>query len=143
MRISYWSSDVCSSDLQSRERFSIHCISKVHTLTLALEAVGDDLLQRVDREPSGDPFNSLIQLEYEKGIPRNPFMNAGALVVADVVLSNYDDAGQALLDFMRRRSGNPEVGSDIVVARSERARSGERRVGQAWVSPCRSRGSPT
>src|SRR3546814_11275821 len=62
---------------QSRERFSIQSISKVHTLTLALEAVGDDLWQRVDREPSGDPFNSLIQLEYEKGIPRNPFMNAG------------------------------------------------------------------
>src|SRR3546814_19045059 len=61
---------------QSRERFSIQSISKVHTLTLALEAVGDDLWQRVDREPSGDPFNSLIQLEYEKGIPRNPFMNA-------------------------------------------------------------------
>src|SRR5690606_36598247 len=80
----------------SRHRFSIQSISKVHTLTLALDAVGDVLWRRVDREPSGDPFNSLIQLEYEKGIPRNPFMNAGALVVADVVLSSYDDAGQAL-----------------------------------------------
>src|SRR3546814_11153979 len=60
---------------QSRERFSIQSISKVHTLTLALEAVGDDLWQRVDREPSGDPFNSLIQLESEKGIPRNPLLN--------------------------------------------------------------------
>src|SRR3546814_18649865 len=57
-------------------------------------------------------------------------MNAGALVVADVVLSNYDDAGQALLDFMRRRSGNPEVGSDIVVARSERE-SGYRNMAMA------------
>src|SRR3546814_16553440 len=76
---------------QSRERFSIQSISKVHTLTLALEAVGDDLWQRVDREPSGDPFNSLIQLEYKKGIPRNPFMNDGALVGADGVLSNRSE----------------------------------------------------
>ena len=77
------------------EGFSIQSISKLYTLTMALEAAGDALWTRVDREPSGDPFNSLIQLELERGIPRNPFMNAGALVVADVVLSSYDDAGQA------------------------------------------------
>ena len=115
---------------ESREPFSIQSISKVHTLTLALEAVGDELWERVDREPSGDPFNSLIQLEYEKGIPRNPFMNAGALVVADVLLSSCDNAEQKLLDFMRRRSGNADVGSDEVVARSERE-SGHRNIAMA------------
>jgi glutaminase len=114
----------------ARERFSIQSISKVHTLTLALEAVGDELWERVDREPSGDPFNSLIQLEYEKGIPRNPFMNAGALVVADVILSSCDDAEAKLLDFMRRRSGNADVGSDEVVAKSERE-SGHRNIATA------------
>ena len=102
------------------EGFSIQSISKVFTLTLALEAVGDRLWTRVDREPSGDPFNSLIQLEHEKGIPRNPFMNAGALVTTDVVLSNYPDARAALLDFVRARSGNPQVGTNERVARSER-----------------------
>ena len=115
---------------ESREPFSIQSISKVHTLTLALEAVGDELWERVDREPSGDPFNSLIQLEYEKGIPRNPFMNAGALVVADVVLSSCDNAEQKLLDFMRRRSGNADVGVDEVVAKSERE-SGHRNIAMA------------
>lgn len=114
----------------ARERFSIQSISKVHTLTLALEAVGDELWERVDREPSGDPFNSLVQLEYEKGIPRNPFMNAGALVVADVILSHCDAAEQRLLDFMRRRSGNTDVGSDEVVAKSERE-SGHRNIAMA------------
>src|SRR3546814_16867923 len=85
---------------QSRERFSIQSISKVHTLTLALAAVGDELWQRVDREPSGDPFTSLIQLEYEKGIPRNPLMHAGAPGVADVVLSNYTEADQTPMELM-------------------------------------------
>jgi glutaminase len=114
----------------ARERFSIQSISKVHALTLALDAVGDGLWERVDREPSGDPFNSLIQLEYEKGIPRNPFMNAGALVVADVILSSCEDAEAKLLDFMRRRSGNVDVGGDEVVAKSERE-SGHRNIATA------------
>jgi len=114
----------------SRERFSIQSVSKVYTLTLALEAIGDGLWKRVDREPSGDPFNSLIQLEHEKGIPRNPFMNAGALISADVILSNHDDAEGALLEFIRARSGNPEVGTDEVVAKSERE-SGYRNVALA------------
>jgi len=114
----------------SRERFSIQSVSKVHTLTLALQAVGDELWQRVDREPSGDPFNSLIQLELEKGIPRNPFMNAGAIVVADVLLSSYEDAESTLLEFVRARSGNPEVGKDEALASSERE-SGYRNVALA------------
>src|SRR5690606_24804035 len=98
--------------------------------TLALEAIGDRLWKRVDREPSGDPFNSLIQLEHEKGIPRNPFMNAGALISADVILSNHDDAKTMRLECMRARSGNPDVGTDEVVARSERE-SGYRNVALA------------
>jgi len=114
----------------SRETFSIQSISKVHTLTMALDAIGDALWERVDREPSGDPFNSLIQLEYEKGIPRNPFMNAGALVVADVILSNYAEPEQALVEFMRARSGSTDVGADEVVAKSERE-SGFRNIATA------------
>lgn len=104
----------------ARERFSIQSVSKVHTLTMALDAVGEALWERVDREPSGDPFNSLIQLEYERGIPRNPFMNAGALVVADVILSNYERPEQTLLEFIRTRSGSEDVGGDVMVVKSER-----------------------
>src|SRR5512145_355850 len=66
------------------ELFSIQSISKVFTLTLALGKVGDELWKRVGREPSGTSFDSIIQLEHEQGVPRNPFINAGAIVVADV-----------------------------------------------------------
>jgi glutaminase len=114
----------------ARERFSIQSMSKVFTLTMAMEAVGDALWTRVDREPSGDPFNSLIQLEHEKGIPRNPFMNAGALVTADVILSHVGEAERRLLEFMRARSGNQDVGTSEVIARSERE-SGHRNVALA------------
>src|SRR5690554_7266020 len=115
---------------ESRDRFSIQSVSKVHTLTLALKAVGDELWTRVDREPSSDPFNSLIQLEHEKGIPRNPFMNAGAVVTADVILSHVDRPEAALLDFVRARSGDSDVGTSEVIARSERE-SGHRNVALA------------
>jgi glutaminase len=104
----------------ARERFSIQSVSKVYTLTMAMDAIGDALWERVDREPSGDPFNSLIQLEYEKGIPRNPFMNAGAMISADVILSNHQEPELALLDFMRARSCNEGIGIDETVADCER-----------------------
>jgi glutaminase len=103
------------------DSFSIQSISKVYTLTLALQAIGDRLWQRVGREPSGSAFNSLVQLELESGIPRNPFINAGALVVADVVLGNTADPRAQLLATIRGCSGNPEVRDDPEVARSEKA----------------------
>ena len=70
----------------AEEPFSIQSISKVFTLTLALGKIGDALWQRVGREPSGTSFDSIVQLEHERGLPRNPFINAGAIVVADVCL---------------------------------------------------------
>ncbi len=66
--------------------FSVQSVSKVFSLTLCLQGVGDGLWQHVGREPSGNPFNSLVQLESEQGKPRNPFINAGAIVMADTLL---------------------------------------------------------
>lgn len=102
------------------ERFSIQSISKIYTLTLALKFTGEALWKRVGREPSGTAFNSLVQLEYENGIPRNPLINAGAIVIADVIRSNSGDCRRALLEFMRLRSGNPSIENQTEVAQSER-----------------------
>lgn len=104
----------------ANEGFSVQSISKVYTLTLALEALGGKLWKRVGREPSGNPFNSLVQLERERGIPRNPLINAGAHVIADVLLSATPNAGMRLLDFVRERADNPTIEVDEEVARSER-----------------------
>jgi glutaminase len=76
--------------------------------------------QRVGREPSGNPFNSLVQLEKEQGKPRNPFINAGALVITDMLTSRHESAEAALLDFCRKLSANPAIAIDAKVARSER-----------------------
>lgn len=105
----------------SQEKFSIQSISKVFTLTMAMQLLGESLWERVDVEPSGDPFNSLTQLEYENGIPRNPFINSGALVIADVLVSNLEDPKKDLLDFVRKLTGNNNIDYDLKVAESEKS----------------------
>ncbi|WP_424495045.1 glutaminase [Salinimicrobium sp. GXAS 041] len=105
----------------SNERFSIQSISKVFSLALAMKVIGDDLWNRVDVEPSGDPFNSLSSLENEGGIPRNPFINAGALVVADVLVSYFTNPKAALLTFLHEITGDPSICYDETVAASERS----------------------
>lgn len=103
------------------EPFSIQSVSKVFTLTMALGLVGDSLWKRVGREPSGNPFNSIVQLEREQGVPRNPFINAGALVVTDVVLSQHQprEALGQILHFLRFLAGDESIVVDKAVARSE------------------------
>lgn len=100
--------------------FSIQSISKVFSFAMVLRILGDEIWDSVGREPSGNPFNSLVQLEYEQGIPRNPFINAGALVVTDRLISLYDRPKEALLDFIRSLCGNDDIYFDQHVARSER-----------------------
>ncbi|HEX8049808.1 glutaminase [Rhizobium sp.] len=101
--------------------FSIQSISKVFMLTLALGKVGESLWNRVGREPSGTAFNSIVQLEREEGIPRNPFVNAGAIAVSDVVLSGHAprEAIGELLRFVRYVADDETITIDDKVARSE------------------------
>ncbi|MFN3557143.1 MAG: glutaminase [Bacteroidales bacterium] len=104
----------------SHTNFSIQSISKVFGLTLAYKALGSQLWHRLGKEPSGSSFNSLVQLEYEKGIPRNPFINAGALVVSDIILSLYKYPRREMLEFVREISDDTSVDFNEDVARSER-----------------------
>ena len=106
---------------QTDETFSIQSISKVFTLTQALGLVGDQLWRRVGREPSGSPFNSIVQLERERGIPRNPFINAGAITVTDIILSGHQprEALGEIVRFMQFVAGDATIGIDDKVAASE------------------------
>jgi glutaminase len=101
--------------------FSIQSVSKLFTLTLAIRLLGDALWERIHREPSGNPFNSLLQLESEQGVPRNPFINAGAIAVSDRLLSTLGPtAKESLLEMLSGLAGEP-IGFDAEVAASEAA----------------------
>lgn len=86
----------------ANEKFSIQSISKVFNLMLGIRIVDNQIWERVGVEPSGSAFNSLVQLEYEKGIPRNPFINAGALVIIDILLDHLDHPNDEMLAFVRK-----------------------------------------
>lgn len=101
-------------------RFSIQSIAKVFALAMSLSFEGDDLWRRMGKEPSGTAFNSLFQLEIEHGIPRNPFINAGAIVMADILVSHMLDPEHDFLTFVRRLAGNDTINYNRTVAYSER-----------------------
>jgi glutaminase len=107
----------------ANQPFSIQSVSKVFTLTMALQKHGDELWARVGREPSGSAFNSIVQLESEGGIPRNPFINAGAIVVSDVVLDGAEPRAAIgdVLRFVRMLAGDEGITIDNEVANSEAA----------------------
>lgn len=117
---------------EAGERFSIQSIAKVFNLTRAMQLEADAIWKRVGREPSGGAFNSLGQLETESGIPRNPMINAGALVIMDIIL-NYTEAGEDLiLEIVRDLTTEPTINYDQLVAQAEHD-TGHRNRATAWL----------
>lgn len=106
----------------SEDPFSVQSITKVFTLTLARKLIGQEIWKRVNVEPSGTPFNSLTELERDSGIPRNPFINSGALVIADILVSHLDDPKTELLNFVRKLAHDPSISYDQNIMTSERAK---------------------
>ncbi|SEE02786.1 L-glutaminase [Tenacibaculum sp. MAR_2010_89] len=103
------------------EKFSIQSISKVLSLSLAYNILGETIWNRLGVEPSGTSYNSLIQLETDKGIPRNPFINAGAIVIADILLSKLKYPKEDFLSFIRNLSGSEKINYSSKIATSEKS----------------------
>jgi glutaminase len=112
----------------AKEPFSIQSIAKVFTLTMAYQRLNHKLWERVGVEPSGTAFNSLIQLEADEGIPRNPMINAGALVVCDVLLDFLKEPKAELLAFVRALSADDTIDFNLKVAQSELAHASRHRA---------------
>ena len=104
----------------AEETFSIQSVSKVFALAQASRLVGAAILKRVDVEPSGNPFNFLSLLELEKGIPRNPFINAGAIVISDILVSELNDPKKEFLEYVRDLADDENIHYNEAVAKSEK-----------------------
>ncbi|AUS06700.1 glutaminase [Pseudotamlana carrageenivorans] len=100
--------------------FSIQSISKVFALSKAMALIGDAIWKRVDVEPSGNPYNFLALLEIENSIPRNPFINSGAIVIADILLSNLKNPKADFLSYVRELAGDSSINYNEEVAYSEK-----------------------
>ncbi|PID90618.1 MAG: glutaminase [Bacteroidetes bacterium] len=115
-----------------QHRFSIQSVSKLFAFTMAFAGRGDRLWKRLTYEPAGISFNSLVQLEAEEGIPRNPFINAGAMVISDILLDDYADPTAEMLAFLRRLTGVEDLSYDEEVYRSE-LETGNRNAALAYL----------
>ncbi|RYH06351.1 glutaminase [Tropicimonas sp. IMCC6043] len=117
---------------QASKPFSIQSVSKVFSLACVLGRIGEQVWTRVGREPSGRPFDSILLLEQEHGRPRNPFINAGALVTTDELLTGRapKEALSEILAFVRAAAEDEDIHIDKAVASSE-AETGYRNVALA------------
>ncbi|WP_027835546.1 glutaminase [Maritalea myrionectae] len=117
---------------------TIQSISKVFTLALCLGTLGDNLWRRVGREPSGSAFDSILQLEHENGIPRNPFVNAGAIVVTDAILATYQpkEALGEIVRFVQGLTGDDQIFIDGRVAQSEEETGHRNRALAHYLASC-------
>lgn len=104
-----------------KDKFSIQSIAKVLSVVLAYKILGEKIWERLGVEPSGTPFNSLVQLEVDNGIPRNPFINAGAIVISDILISHLENPKEDFLAFVRSLSNNSKLNYSSKVAASEKA----------------------
>ncbi len=114
----------------SLEQFSIQSVVKIFSLIMAYRLIGNEIWDRVGVEPSGTSFNSLIQLESDKGIPRNPFINSGALVICDILISNLTNPKQAFLKFINT------ISNDTGIIFSEKIVLSEKSVGYRNIALC-------
>ena len=120
---------VCLSTIKNEEfgvgdwktKFSIQSISKVLSLSLAYKILGDKIWKRVGVEPSGNPFNSLVQLETDDGIPRNPLINGGAMVICDMLISHLKNPAEEFLQFIREICSNGKINYSESIAKSEKS----------------------
>jgi len=103
----------------AKTKFSIQSISKVLTFAMAIAIENSNIWERMDVEPSGNPFNHLSLLEQENGIPRNPFINTGAIVVCDILISHLNNPKQDFLSFVRKLTGDNSIDYNPKVAKSE------------------------
>tara|TARA_Y100001933_G_scaffold258952_1_gene307924 strand:+ start:1528 stop:2457 length:930 start_codon:yes stop_codon:yes gene_type:complete len=120
--------------------FPIQSMSKVFALVLAMQKIGGErdvrreIWERVGREPSGDPFNSLVQLEYECGIPRNPMINAGALVIDDLLIEHCDDPVASMLQLVRQLAGEDVELEPGIAAAEDRSSQRNRAMANLMAS---------
>lgn len=111
--------------------FTMQSISKTFSLILALQTAGyDKVFSKIGMEPTGDRFDSILQLELKDWRPFNPMINAGAIVTASCV--ETEDPFGSFLELVRKVCNNPRISLNEEVYQSEK-RTGTRNRSIAFL----------
>jgi len=114
----------------ARTRFTMQSISKVLALAYVMTELGEEaVFSRVGKEPTGDPFNSIIRLETSAhGKPFNPLINAGAIVISGLMPgSSPEDKSARFRGFVGALLGRGDVCMDEEVYESEKSTAARNR----------------
>jgi glutaminase len=96
--------------------FPLMSVIKPFLLLYLLTHLGEDLVfQRVGKQASSYPFNSLTQLQEDNGFPRNPMINSGAIAVADLLGGETPESRCEQLLFWLNNTGNCQLFLDYSV----------------------------
>lgn len=99
-------------------KFTIQSISKIISLAIALEHLGfEKVFSKVGMEPSGEAFNSLVELDLNSNKPFNPMINSGALTVSSLLLPEF--SFEQMMEYSRKVCLDPEIGMNDAVFQSE------------------------
>jgi len=102
-------------------KFTIQSMSNAVTLLLALMDYGDKVFEKVGKEPSGDPFNSLKRLTNKNtDKPFNPMINAGAITITSMIKAkNKEERIERIINLFKKMTGNNDININMDVYNSE------------------------
>ena len=107
---------ICMGDYDVR--FTMQSVCKVIMLIVSLELCGRKaVFGKVGMEPSGEAFDSLVELDVSNSKPYNPLINSGGLALCGLLLPEL--SFQDILRFTRNICSDPEIELNEAVYESE------------------------
>ncbi len=104
-------------------KFSIQSVGKIFSLICAIKDSGlESFRMKIDVEPSGDRFNSLVKLEQmEEHRPLNPFINAGAIATISLIRGKTsEEKFNKVIQLIRQLTDNPSIDYSEEIYESEK-----------------------
>ena len=101
---------------KSEVPFSLQSTSKPFTYGLILEDFGREfVLSKVGVEPTGEAFNSIVELEKQTHLPYNPMINSGAIAVSSLIKApHFSERVKRVMTLFENYMGHSLIGDEAI-----------------------------